>query len=540
LLFTRTIRQKLLFGLALVIAMVIALSVSGITGLVSYRNVVHELDYVLHDAPHQADLTGCLALLFEPVDMIAKADVSDEFQQQQFELRLGEARHIVLDFRRKLDKLPSADMPHAQRPFIESSLAQIDAGLDRLEVIQFSYERGRAAIAEQSAPTHPADGPKRISPERHLRADTAQQMWEVLGKLAIISQNIPDPVEGFARSLRMARGHYRFSIVSVIVSTVVALLLMAGIIRSGHLWLVVPIRRLHEAARRWSRKDYSHRVQLNTKDEMSELADAFHEMTERVRESEQDYEKKVNEQAQMLVRSERMAGVGFLASGVAHEINNPLSAVSMASESLQGRLSQLLDRIDPLEAATIREYLEMIETESSRCRDITERLLDFSRVRGSARELTDVTRLIREVISMVQHLGKYRDRRIEFDHATACHVEVNGPQIKQVVLNLVANGLQAMQAGQALRITITEQLDHVAINFQDEGCGMTSDTIATIFDPFFTTKPAGQGTGLGLTISHNIVELHGGTITASSAGPGQGSTFCVRLPRKASAGQVAA
>jgi signal transduction histidine kinase len=540
LLITRTIRRKLACGLALVIAMLLVLSISGIAGLVSYRNVVHELDYVIHDAPHQADLTACIALLFEPVDLIAKADVSDEFQQQQFELRLGEARHIVLDFRKKLDRLPPSDMPHAQRPFIETSLAEIDAGLDRLEVIQSAYERGRATLAEQSAQPAPADGTKRVSLERLLRGDTAHEMWGVLGRMAMNSQNIPDPIEGFARSLRMARSHYRFSMVSVVVSSVVALLLMAGIIRSGRLWIIVPIGKLHEAARRWSQKDYGFRVQLNTKDEMSELADAFNEMTARVRESEEDYEKKVNEQAQMLVRSERMAGVGFLASGVAHEINNPLSAVSMASESLQGRLSGLLDRIDPAEAATIREYLGMIETESSRCRDITERLLDFSRGRGSARELTDVTRLIREVISMVQHLSKYRDRRIEFDYATACHVEVNGPQIKQVVLNLVANGLQAMQPGQTLRIAITEHTDQLLISFSDEGCGMTSETIATIFDPFFTTKPAGQGTGLGLTISHNIVEQHGGTITAASAGPGKGSTFCVRLPRKATAGQVAA
>lgn len=539
-LFTRTIRRKLLCGLALVIAMLLALSISGIYGLVSYRNVVHELEYVIREAPHQADLMASVALLNEPVEMIANADVSDEYQRQRFELLLGEARHVVLDFRIKLDKLPSADMPHAQRPFIESALAEIDAGLDRLAFMQEGYERELSKLDDRSAPRAAHNATERASSEHLLRDGTAHRMWHSLGKMLIVTQNIPDPIEGFGRSLSMARNHYRFSMVSVYVSSIVALLMMVGVIRSGYLWIFVPIRKLHEAARRVAQKDYGYRVLLNTKDEMSEFADAFNEMTARFQESQQDYEQQVHEQAQMLVRSERLAGVGFLASGVAHEINNPLSAVSMASESLQSRLSGLLDRIDPAEATVIREYLDMIERESSRCKEITERLLDFSRGRGSAREATDVTRLIREVISMVQHLSKYRDRRIEFDHPAACHLEVNGPEIKQVALNLVANGLQAMQPGQTLRIVITEHMDQVLISFHDEGCGMTSETIATIFDPFFTTKPAGQGTGLGLTISHHIVEQHGGTITATSAGQGQGSTFCVRLPRKAASGQAAA
>ena len=205
----------------------------------------------------------------------------------------------------------------------------------------------------------------------------------------------------------------------------------------------------------------------------------------------------------------------------------------MAAESLESRLTLALETVPAADASVIRQYLSMMQNEAERCRQITARLLDFSRGRDATRIRSDVTHVVGEVVAMVQFLSKYRDKKIEFSSPVPCFAEVNAPEIKQVILNLVANGLEAMESGGTLRIEATEQTDHVLLKFTDEGCGMTADIIESIFEPFFTQKRVGQGTGLGLSISHRIVSEHGGTISAGSPGPGLGSTFTVRLPRKA-------
>jgi signal transduction histidine kinase len=281
-------------------------------------------------------------------------------------------------------------------------------------------------------------------------------------------------------------------------------------------------------------------MHLATHDEMAELAEAFNMMTGRFQEIAVDLDRQVQERSRQLVRSERLAGVGFLAAGVAHEINNPLSAIAMAAESLEGRVLAIVDALEPAEAAVVRQYLRMIQEESFRCREITERLLDFSRGRDAVRESTDIARLVSEVVAMVQHLSKYREKKIHFESSEPCYAEVNGPEIKQVVLNLVANGLDAVPRGGTLEIRLRQKTDELSIDFVDNGCGMTAEVIERLFEPFFTNKQGGQGTGLGLSISHRIISQHGGTISATSPGEGLGSTFTVRLPRRASSQAAAA
>jgi signal transduction histidine kinase len=320
----------------------------------------------------------------------------------------------------------------------------------------------------------------------------------------------------------------------------VVLVLFVGLLRSGYVWIFDPIRKLHQGARRVAQGDFKYRVELTSRDEMAELAEAFNKMTVRFQEITADLDRQVQERSRQLVRSERLAGVGFLAAGVAHEINNPLSAIAMAGESLEGRVLGILHSHDPAEADVIRQYLRMIQDESFRCKQITERLLDFARGREAVREPTDVARLVSDVVAMVRYLSKYREKKIEFLKAGPCYADVNGPEIKQVILNLVANGLEAVERGGTLRISLLEQTDHLLLEFTDDGCGMTPDTIENLFEPFFTRKQAGQGTGLGLSISHRIIHQHGGTISATSPGPGLGSTFAVRLPRHAQSQSAAA
>jgi signal transduction histidine kinase len=180
----------------------------------------------------------------------------------------------------------------------------------------------------------------------------------------------------------------------------------------------------------------------------------------------------------------------------------------------------------------IERYLRMIQSEAFRCKEITERLLDFSRLGEVKQQNADLRELIAGVIEMVRHLGKYQDRAIDFvgSDRDLMIASVNPQEIKQVVLNLITNALDSLNAGGTLVIELVRSGDNVEMLFTDDGCGMTEEVLAHLFEPFFTRKRGGQGTGLGLSIVHRIVNDHGGQIEAESDGPGCGSRFRVTLP----------
>lgn len=178
------------------------------------------------------------------------------------------------------------------------------------------------------------------------------------------------------------------------------------------------------------------------------------------------------------------------------------------------------------------KYLGMIQTEAFRCQEITERLLSFARGQEVSRSETDLTYLTREVVSMVSHMSKFRDRTILVLTNEPVLAEVNANEMKQVVLNMISNALEAMDSGGKLEVELLQKKSHAYLIFRDDGCGMTQEVQDHLFDPFFTNRKGGGGTGLGLSISHRIIEDHNGSIEVQSDGLGQGSTFRVRIPRK--------
>ncbi len=307
----------------------------------------------------------------------------------------------------------------------------------------------------------------------------------------------------------------------------------------GYIWVFSPLRKLHQGALRVAQGDFNYRLQFTRQDEMKELADAFNSMTSRFQEIRGDLDRQVRERIKQLIRSERLAGIGFLAAGVAHEINNPLSAIAMAAESLAERESELTSS-DPTETEIARQYLKMIDREAGRCQRITRKLLDFARGNGDTSAYHDLTTIVNDVLGVLRHMSRYSDRTVRFTSTAPCVLEINGPEIQQVVMNLVSNGLEAMDAGGVMTIEITEQADQVTLSVIDDGCGMTAEVIENLFEPFFTQRRDGRGTGLGLSISHRIVADHGGTIDVESPGPGRGSTFRVKLPRRAAQREAAA
>ncbi len=234
--------------------------------------------------------------------------------------------------------------------------------------------------------------------------------------------------------------------------------------------------------------------------------------------------------------AEKLAAVGSLAAGVAHELNNPLATIAGCAEGLRDRLRDVdLRAVERL--ADFAEYLQIIEDEAYRCKEITGGLLQFVRDPGRGREPVDLNALLEKALTLVSHQPRFRNLTLRRELAPAVPpVQANEGQIRQVFLSLLLNALEATpgQGTLTVRTRALEEADglKVAVEFEDQGAGIAPEHLPRIFEPFFTTKPAGKGTGLGLAICQGIVTEHGGRIDVQSQ-LGAGSTFRVVLPADA-------
>lgn len=267
-------------------------------------------------------------------------------------------------------------------------------------------------------------------------------------------------------------------------------------------------------------------------------------MTERFQRIRDELDREIKERDELVrqrtkevVRSEQLAGVGFLAAGVAHEINNPMAVIAWAAEALEMRLHDIIQQDDAKpdgehneEISVLRKYLRTIQDEAFRCKGITGRLLDFSRMGDVEKQDTDLGELVQDVIGMIRHLGKYKRKNIELDipqQVTAC---VSPQQTQQVVLNLITNALDNLDLDGTVNVGLKIVDGNAELVVRDNGCGMTEEVMQHLFEPFFTRRRDGQGVGLGLSITYRIVQDHDGDIVPSSDGPGCGSQFRVTLP----------
>ena len=359
-----------------------------------------------------------------------------------------------------------------------------------------------------------------------------------IDRLHELTNQLPSHLHERLRDLSgEVRSQYHLAITLAWVAAVSAMLLLALAMQVFHVAIARPVRSLAEGARKVAAGDFGHRISLDSRDEMGELADAMNLMMANFQQTRDMLDQEVKDRTQQVIRSEQLASVGFLAAGVAHEINNPLASIAMCSESLEGRLADLVGE-DPAKAAdreVVKSYLEMIGKESFRCKQITEKLLDFSRLGDSERRPTDLRELVEGVIEMVRHLGKHKSKEVILMPGAPVVAEVNPQEIKQVMLNLVTNGLDSLDPGGRVTVALerigksaTGETARVVVT--DNGCGMTEEVRKHLFEPFFTRRRGGQGTGLGLSITYRIVEEHHGELTAESRGEGHGSTFTVSLP----------
>jgi signal transduction histidine kinase len=226
-----------------------------------------------------------------------------------------------------------------------------------------------------------------------------------------------------------------------------------------------------------------------------------------------------------------MSSIGVLATGIAHEINNPLTSVAGCAEALLRRF-----RDDPALKEDGRldvfpHYLEVIVRESYRCKGIIDHLLSFGRKSDGSVTLVDMNIVLQEILELLRHQPGYRRIEVVTDLQADLPRVLGDPSgLRQVCMNLLVNAHQAIKGKGQVRVTTAYTEDaRVAIGIADTGCGIGQETIDRIWDPFFTTKEVGQGVGLGLALTYDIVKRHGGDIQVESSA-GEGSTFTVRLP----------
>jgi two-component system NtrC family sensor kinase len=286
-----------------------------------------------------------------------------------------------------------------------------------------------------------------------------------------------------------------------------------------------PVHQLIKASTQVSLGNLAPEIGPISKSEIGVLQKTFKEMLESLKERDELLKA---ESEKKLLQFEKQASVGKLAGGVAHEINNPLTGIFTFTHML------LKNKNLP---ENVRMDLETIAQECERVRKIVKGLLDFSRQTELDREPTDVNRLVRSAISLVENQALIKGVSLSFEKGEELpSVTLDRNQVQSVLLNLLINALDATESGGKIHVVTGIGLSAqkpgrkgIEISCSDTGCGIAPENLDKIFDPFFSTKEVGQGTGLGLSVSYGIVERHGGSIWAQSK-VGRGSTFTFWLP----------
>lgn len=517
------IRNKLLFGVALLLAMVGGLAFSAYQGVYAYRSLARGISQRAIEMPLAADLTrrvGELRMTLSearqkpdfPTTSMAEA-MGHSSLKDEFRTGLSSTQEALRRYRTQLDEANPEESLISDNRREWETVSKLQLCLERIEKINRDEDWVLNSI------------------NLPLLGKELDTLYNLSSELPVILQ---ERMHGLADDVRT---QYRAWIAMMAISASVAVLLLMLAVYCGYRWIFQPLRVLSMGSQHVASGDFTYRIELPTHDEMGELAAAMNSMTERFQQIRDDLDHQVQQRTKEVVRSEQLASVGFLAAGVAHEINNPLAAIAMCAESLEMRLADIIaeddakpdDEHNP-EITVLRKYLRRIQDEAFRCKGITEKLLDYSRLGDVQKHNTDLVELVGGVIEMVQHLGKYREKKIEFHAQRPVIAPVNAQEMKQVLLNLITNGLDSLDVSGTVTVEIARTDTHAQIFVRDNGCGMTTEVLKHLFEPFFTRRKDGQGTGLGLSITYRIVQEHGGAIDVASDGPGHGSQFCVTLP----------
>lgn len=511
--FVSSIRRRLATGFGIFAVAVLALTGLGYLGLYWHDTAVTELKSVLYGPEqHQNQATRSLHQVVE----LALSDRELRTVTDTTVAAISRSHKELGEFLGDIRDLPPSPILHENSGNIQLTIRSI-----RMELMAMS---SRAAKVYKANMTN-------AEQRRHFQQDVLQTIGSILNSLG----RLPDFRDTRTTTADLSNKYehsetLRTALILIAVSTGA---FFALTLWGGFQWISNPVRELRKGASRIAEGDHEFRIERVSPwdDEFTQLQANINLMADRFVESERDLQEKVHERCNQMMRSERLAGIGFLSTGVAHEINNPLSIIRVAADTLEFRLQEHLPD-DPEEREAISERVKMIREEAVRCGDITQRILSFARGEQTDMQRDNLTDVIDSVLAMVRTNPDFRDRSLQFDRVAPLELMMNAAQMKQVMLNVVCNSLQATNEGGRVDIRLVERVDWVIIEVQDDGCGMSEETMEKLFDPFYSTKVPGKGTGLGMPITHRIVADHEGTIEPVSAGEGQGSLIRIRLPRR--------
>ncbi len=520
------IRKKFLCVTVLLTGTLLLLLFSSLRGVYAYRHLALLLS-------QRARELQTISQLQEQVD---------EFR---FTARISEQNSAGSLFERQLGMLPQREVPDDLQILklgkILVSLRSYESHLAGHVTIDASKPERREEVAMILAMKKNV-GALQTQMMANPRTPISQDDLVALGKM---THKLPTYLLEWMLHFRdEERDRYRSWIAFNALSAASALIILGVAFWYFRSAVVQPFKVLLAGSRSIASGQFEQQIELQSHDELAELASALNNMTRRFIEIRDNLNEKVQQRTREVVRSEQLASVGFLAAGVAHEINNPLASIAWSAEALEGRLHEILHvqcenaegtiaevNYDEQELDVLRKYLKRIQDEAFRCKGITERLLDFSRLNESQRmQKTDVNASISDMIALVQHLGQYRNKQIEYIGEEGLSAWVSPPELKQVVLNLLTNALDSIDDGGLVTVLLEHDESTFTLTVSDNGCGMTSEVLDHLFEPFFTRRRDGRGTGLGLSITYRIVQDHAGELVAHSDGPGLGSKFVLTVP----------
>lgn len=306
--------------------------------------------------------------------------------------------------------------------------------------------------------------------------------------------------------------------------TTLAALILAGV--GAEALILRKVQVIIDAAQRIRRGDFSARTGFaHGPGDINHLAAVFDQMAAAL----ESRDRAMRQAQAHLIQSEKMATIGQLSSGIAHEINNPLAGI-------MGILQIIL--AEGAVSGQLKEDLDVVLRETQRIKRIVSDMLVFSRNYDLQPEAVDVGDVMREIVVFMKHQAKIN--QVSIENMVPRHldtIESSAAELRQIFMNVILNAIQAMPDGGTLTISHETGPEFLTVKFKDTGHGIDSRHVARVFDPFFTTKASGQGTGLGLSVCLGIARNMGGRITVESEGPGKGALFSVSLPSKLKGGR---
>lgn len=322
---------------------------------------------------------------------------------------------------------------------------------------------------------------------------------------------------------------------------VLAFLFVISVVLCTILWNLVstPVSLLSKGMERVAGGDLDYQLAIDRKDEMGDLARAFNAMTADLKKAKNELmdwgntlEKKVEEKTEaihraqaQLIHSEKLASLGRMAAGVAHEINSPLTGIVTFGHLLQKNFKPGTQEY---------EDITVIIDQANRCSTIIKGLLGFARASAADKAATNINDVLNSSLNIVRNKADFFNIKLVTEYAPdLARVKADASQLQQVFLNMIMNAADALEGKGSLTVVTKNIMEgsvpYVEIEFRDSGPGISEDSLEKLFEPFFTTKPVGKGTGLGLAVSHGIIQDHGGKINVKTR-LGEGTSFFIKLP----------